>query len=319
MAVQQETRARQRLDLGAAFMQYDVNQSVFIGTSVLALLPTTQKEATFSVITRESILKRADAKRASGGNYNRIDMYSEDDDYRAEERGLESRLPDDQKTFFASDFDAELQTVQHCWHKLMNELELVISPQVFNETTWTGSALATDNSGDPWDSTTADIIGQILKAKEKVRVNTGMMPNSLIVSAVQMTNMLLSDDIQAQFPGAPLITLAMLEGALPSIFGLQRIIVGGQVYDSAIEQQDFVSADVWSDDFAMVALLATEGANINAPCIGRTFIWTPDSPDLRTVEQYREEQTRSDVFRCRHHVVSKIFDPFFGHLLKVDA
>jgi hypothetical protein len=37
------------------------------------------------------------------------------------------------------------------------------------------------------------------------------------------------------------------------------------------------------------------------PALGRTFLWMPDSPTQLTVDQYREEQTRSNIYRVRHN------------------
>ena len=43
------------------------------------------------------------------------------------------------------------------------------------------------------------------------------------------------------------------------------------------------------------------------PVLGRTFLWTADSPQNLVVEQYREEQTRSEIYRVRHHVDDDAF------------
>ncbi len=52
--------------------------------------------------------------------------------------------------------------------------------------------------------------------------------------------------------------------------------------------------------------------NQNAPaeelCVGRTCLWTADSPDAVMVEEYFEPQTRSDIYRARHHVDEKLVD-----------
>ena len=66
----------------------------------------------------------------------------------------------------------------------------------------------------------------------------------------------------------------------------------------------------------MVAYIP-EDQEIVAPAVGRTVLWTGDSPDNQTVEQYREEALRSDIFRVRHNTDEVIVDPYFGHLLKV--
>jgi hypothetical protein len=61
--------------------------------------------------------------------------------------------------------------------------------------------------------------------------------------------------------------------------------------------------------------VATSG-DIREPCIGRTFHWAQDGSSIGgTVEQYREEQTRSNVIRVRHDVDELIILPAAGHLL----
>jgi hypothetical protein len=36
-----------------------------------------------------------------------------------------------------------------------------------------------------------------------------------------------------------------------------------------------------------------------------------------TVEQYRDEEARADIFRVRQNTDELIIDPYFGHLMKV--
>jgi len=317
--IQQATYAVPRADLGAAFMEYRPDAAGLIATQVFPILRTTKQAATFLKITRESLLKLIDVKRASGGAYNRLNMYAEDDSYKCEEKGAEAPVRDDQRSFYATEFDADLSAMTHIGLKVSMALEIVVKALVFNTGTFTGTALYTDNSSAPWDNIASDIIGQVIDAKEMVRKNTGMSPNTLVVGAATLANMLKNTAIRAQFPGAAVVTLAMIQSALSSIFGLTKLMVGGQVYDSAKEGQAFSGTDIWPDDYASVCLTAEENSPIDTPCVGRTFLWTPDSPEIITAEQYREEQTRSDIFRGRHDVHAKLFDAYFAHLLKIDA
>ena len=319
MSIQHGTYAVPRMDLGAAFMEFDPEATGLIAEQVLPMLRVNRKAATFSKITRESLMKLAETKRTTGTNYNRIDTESEDDTYACEEHGLEDVLGDDERSLYMNDYDAEVAAVQHIRLKILLAQEIRVRTLVLNTTTWTGAALYTDISAAPWDAAASDAIGHVRAAKEKVRTGCGMPANSLIIGASTMNNLLANTAILGRFPGVSVLTEEMLKRAMASIFGLERLIVGGQSYDSAAEGQTFTGADIWADDYAMVARLASPNDSIKTPCIGRSFLWTEDSPQSPIVEQYREEQTRGDVFRCRHSVDEKIIDPYFGHLLKVDA
>ena len=125
--------------------------------------------------------------------------------------------------------------------------------------------------------------------------------------------------IKAKFPGATVITEEMLRSQMAAILGIRNLIVGQAVYNSADEGQTFTGAEIWPDDYAMVAVLGSEGLPISEPQLGRTIVWDPYADSLEYVESYREEQTESEIIRVKSFSDEKIFDPYFGHLMKIDA
>jgi len=313
--------AAPRMDLGVAFMEASatMNRDKFIAPQVLPTFRTNRKAATFTGTTRESILQDKDAQRAARSGYNRINTEGVDISYDCPEYGLEHVVDDSERSLYENDFDADAVAAEVLAHAVLLQMEKRAHSAIFNTTTWTGASLYTDNSSAPWDSASTDAIGQVLAAAELVRQNCGMKPNALILSEIQAKNLTLNTAIINRFPGAALITLEMLRQAIASIFGVQRLIVAGGVRNSAIEGQTYSGADIWSDDYAMLAVIADQGAPLPTPCVGRTMLWVPDSPLEIVMEQYREEQSRGDVFRARHSVDELVIDANFGHLMKVDA
>jgi len=291
----------------------------FIGITMLPVFPTRKKAAAFSAITRESILRRRNVKRAAKSAYNRDSYEGDDISYSCQEYGHEQPLDDSERALYASDFDAELVAVMVAEGVLTREQEIRIAAALFNTTTWTGDALYTDYSADPWDSADADIIGQVKAMKEKVRQNVGMEPDSLLVSKVQFDNATtINSDILDRLKYTQTATKRALEENLAAILGIGRVVVGNGVYNSAAEGQDMTAADIWSDDYAMVAVTAKTN-QLAEPCLGRTMLWTADSPENVTVEEYREPQSRSGIYRVRQQTDEKVFDPYFAHLAKIDA
>jgi len=291
----------------------------FVGTVVLPIFGTRKKAAAFSAITRESILRRRNVKRAAKSNYNRDSYEGDDIEYKCQEFGHEQPLDDSERELYASDFDAEMVAVNVAEGVLLREQEIRIAAALFNTTTWTGADLYTDNSADPWDSADADIIGQVKAMKEKVRQGVGMDPDSLLISKVQFDNATtINTDILDRLKYTQTATKRALEENLAAILGVERVVVGNGVYNSAKEGQDMSAADIWSDDYAMVAVTA-KTPNLAEPCVGRTMLWTADSPQNVTVEEYREPQSRSSIYRVRQQTDEKVFDPYFAHLAKIDA
>ncbi|MGA1979468.1 MAG: hypothetical protein ABSG99_02730 [Sedimentisphaerales bacterium] len=319
--IQHPTYAVPRMDLGEAFHEYDPSVDGFIATQVLPALPVAKEAATMSVITREN-LKRADAKHSNGAAFNRINLISEDKAYACEDYGLEIQLTDKDRAKYRDDYDAEIESSQALAKKIFNELEIRVATAVFNTTTWaTGTAaLYTDNKATPWSTTTTDPIIQVAAAKEKVRVNSGVRADALIIGEPALNHLLANTVIRARFPGVAVISEAMLRANLAAIFGLTDLIVGGAVYDSAKEGQVFTGADIWDYKYAMVAKIQRGPTRVN-PGIGRVMTWEEltDAADIAPVLQYREEQTVSDIFRIQQYLDELIFDAYFGHLMRIET
>lgn len=309
-----------RLDLGVTIMEHAAQMNEFVAGRVLPVFRTPKQAANYSVITKDTILQRAAARRAPRANYNRIDFGAKDRSFRTEEFGLEIVVDDNERALYMSDFDAEAAGVQVVSRVLALEREVRAKDAVFNTATFTGASLFTDKSGTPWSTAATDWITHVLDAKEQVRKNSGMTPDSLIIGAETLNNLLKSTKLRDQFKGVDVITLEALERAILSVTGLRNLIVGKARYNTAAEGETFSGDDVWSKKYAMVALLAPgEGAALETPSLGRSFLWIEDAPTDYVVEMYREEQSRGDVFRVRHNLQEKINDANFGHLLQVEV
>jgi hypothetical protein len=313
--IQQATRSVPREDLGVAFHEYNPVNDGLVADLALPPVPVGKKAATMGIITREN-LKRADSNHANGAVFNRVTLISEDKSYACKDHGLEGQLTDEDRATYETDYDAEYETVQLITRKMFIEREIRVKDALFNATTWTGAPLYKDYSGAPWDTAASAVIAQIGFAKNKVRLNTGVMPDTLLIGQGALENLLAADDIIARFPGAPLITREMLQNALVAIFGLQNLIVGWAGYDSAVEGQNWTGAEIWADDYALVYKRHTGGRA--TPGLGRIVEWTGVDNGIDQVKEYREEQTESDVFRVRDFSKEWIFDKYFAFLLKID-
>lgn len=322
MAVQYPGYATPRLDLGEAYMEFEAEPGLFIAEEVLAPFDSNIRGGKFPVRKKASLLQNVATRRAARGGFNRIDSRMGDKSFECETFGLEGVVDDEERTLYSSDFDAELACVQDVHMALMIAKEIRVATAVFDTAVWTGSDLYTDVSGSaPWDTAGSAVIATVIAAKEKVR-RQGHRANALIVCESQLNNLLTNTGILARFAGVTTaITEQMLRDNMKQIFGLDMLIVGKAMYDATGEDPTGVAtpslSDVWTDDYAMIARVATPGARLSAPGIGRTIHWAKFDVARRIV-QYREEQTMGDIFRELESVDELIIDASCGHLLKID-
>ncbi len=312
----QGTRAVPRLELGEAVKEFTQQQNEFIGTQVLPIFGTKKKSSIFPAITRESITREADTKRAPRGNYNRDGFSAKDKQYNCEEFGLEGVLDDGERTLYSSDFDAELTTVQIVTRRVLQAQERRVAGLMFNTVTFTGAQLYTDNTATPWTNASTDVIAQVRAIREKIRANSGLDPSALIFSKANLDRLLNNSVIKDCIKYVARLTEAEILNALADLLGIKQILVGRGIYNTAKEGKAFINGDIWNASYVMAAVIGSP-ERLSDPSVGRTFLWTADSPENATVEQYRDDASRSDIFRVRQHVDEIVIDPYFAHLMKV--
>ena len=315
---QSGTYSNPRMDLAQAVAEFDTDQQLrqLIGFQVLPAAPVPRQAASFAKITRESLLRRANVRRTKGGDYNRDGFETEDDSYECLEYGLENPLDDSERSFYQNDFDGEFWSAQSVFVKLMTEHEIRVATAVFDSSSWTGAALTTAVSTE-WSTITADILGDVQGAKEKVRTVCGIDPRHMAISRKVWLNVRKNTALIDSVKYTEKASDAVVKAAIAAYLDLDQIFVGGGVYNSAKEGQTFVSADIWDDEYASIFVGAQPGAPVKTPCLGRTFVWEEDSPESGglAVEEYRWEKQRSWIYRARHNVDEKIIDLNFAHLL----
>ena len=313
------TYATPRADLGEAFHEFAPEGMTFIADAILPDYGAQREDGTITVITREN-MRSEDTRRAEGGVFNRIDITGKDLAYLCKNEGLEIPITDRERRKYVDDFQIELEKIAVLRLCMMLARENRVKKLIFNPTTWTGAKLYTDRSSTPWDNPDSDIIAHVVAAIEKVRSGTGVRPNALIVSEVTALNMTNNTGIKARFPDNVLLTVALIRQQMATIFGLTKLLVGDTVYNTADENQPFVGADIWPDDYAMVARVAEgPGSPLTTPCIGRTLRWQGMVNNVDgSPEQYREVQTKTEIYRMEDYLEEKLFDAYFAHLMKVD-
>lgn len=312
--------ATPRPDLGAAYVEYMADPDEYIALQVAPEFPVDAPEGNYSVITRESAMKSADDKRNSNGSYNRIYQGAEDKSYKTHDRGLEAPVDYRKRSKHQKDFDLDLVATQQLVNRLKLNREKRVKALIQDTVTFTGAALFTNISGtDPLSTVTSKFIKHVKAAMTKVWLNGAGPADTLVMSQEALDSAMALDEIKARFPGASVITEAMIRQNLAAIFGVTKLYVGKARENTASGGLDAVVASVWDKKYVMVCRTCSAGADVSAPCIARSQRWTVESPDEIVMEQYIEPQTRQDIIRGRNDVGESLQDKFQGHLLQVEV
>jgi hypothetical protein len=199
---------------------------------------------------------------------------------------------------------------------VLRNAEQRVADATFNTTNF-GAAQTVTNEWD--DAVNATPISDVETAVRAVYAASGMWPNALIINRKVFRNLRLVNEIQdiiaASGAGDKINAENITAQMLAQVFDLRFILVGGGTRNTAKEGQTPVFAQIWSDEYAMVARVA-ETSDPKEACIGRIFHWDEDGSDIGgTVESYRDETVRGDVIRVRHDSDEKVLVATLGKVL----
>lgn len=312
--------ATARPDLKAAVIEHMGQEDQFVGVKAFPVFDTEKKAGTFPKVTRESIMRTTDTKRSVRSGYNRDGFDVEEGTFACEENGTEQPLDDGERALYKDQFNAELVATKIATNRILMNQEIRIKTILQNTSTFTGSDLYTDvSSSAPFDTAASDVLGAVRAGKAKVRANSGVPANALIISETVREWLKSNTGIKDSIKYVKELTDQELNNALATLFGLKYVLVGGSMYNSAKEGQTFSGSYIWSSLYAMICRVADDPLDLSQPGIGRTFNWISDASENVIVEEYRDETIRSDVYRVRQYTDEILVDAYFGHLLKIDS
>jgi hypothetical protein len=321
MATATTANATPRQDLQGSLIEFDVqaDQSGYIGQQVAPVIEVGQVSGTYGVLPIEAMLSNPDLKRASKSGYARDDYEFNTDTWATTEKGKEEVIDAREAAIYRTWFDAELIAARRGRASLIRDYEKRVASLVYNASTYTGSSLTTAVSNEWDDAANATPVTDVEAACQTIYDNTGVWPNALIINEKVFRNLRLCADIidriEGSGAGSASTVRQITAQRLAEVFGLEQILVGGGSKNTAKQGQSASVGQIWSDEYAMVAKVATSN-DIQEPCIARTFHWGEDGSTIGgAIEEYMSDEVRGKIIRVRHETDEKLIYKECGHLL----
>lgn len=305
-----------RPDLGAVALEYALaaSQRGFIGGDIFPVFESVEQAGEYPIIPVESLLKLQDTKRAARSTYGRSDYEFEAGNFACDENGWEEPVDDGEAKMYANYFDAEELAVNRAVDILLRNQEKRIADKVMNT-----SNFSVHNVSTKWSTVATAMPRADVKAgRAALRNATGLEGNAVIMSWTTFQNTLLGAEFldHVQYTNPVLLEDFETQKKLVALYlGVDRVLVGNAVYDGAKKGQTLSATSIWPDAYGMVAQIGTNSRDLRDPCLGRSFLWTADTPENVITEQYREDQTRSDIYRVRQYTDEKFVCVAAGYLL----
>lgn len=309
--------AEQRPDLGAIAYDYslEADQRGFIADQLFPVFETPLQSAQYPVIKKEQFLKLQDTSRTPRSGYGRDDFKFDFDNYATKEEGWEQPIDDVEARLYARYFDIETVSTKRAVDIILRQREAKMAAKVFN----TANITQTGAVAIEW-STAATAVprANVMAAKASMRSTSGLTPNIGACCKTVFDNLMRCEEITSAFRYTSPIEIGGYEAQrrlMAQYFGLDDILVAGAMKDTADKNLTAVLADIWDDEYFGLFKVSGGGQDLQDPCIGRTFLWTEDAPQMLVTESYRDEKIRSNVIRVRSNTDQAFIFELAGYLM----
>jgi hypothetical protein len=299
-----------RPELMSLMTEFTETQEDFIATKVFPIFPTDEREADFPFLPVEALLDTPETRRAPRANYPRSDYEFEAGSFNCVEHGWEEPVDEVEAKLYAKFFDAEEVAARRATGIILRGQEKRVADMLFNEGNFT-----VHNVTKSWNSKSdCTPIEDVNAGKQAIHDALGVKANALVLTYQAVLALSVSEEIIDRVQ-SDVTTSGELDGiALAKILLVDQILIAGGRYNTAKKGQTAVLGNIWNPAYAMLCRVSSD-KDLKIPQIGRTFLWTGDSPENIVVESYEEKQKRSTIIRCRQHTDENILNEAAGYLL----
>lgn len=305
--------AAQRPDLDAVVLAAADQPAGFIGLQIMPIFKVPLDNGQYPVIPAGVMFSVPNTRRSERGAYQRSDWSWDWDTYACLENGWEEPVDDREVKLFSRYFDAEKMSARRALNIVLRNQEKRIADAVFNASNFT-----VHNVTHEWDDgTNAVPISDVKTGRKAIHDAIGMEPNTLVISYSTYLDLGICDSIvdRIKYTNPNVQRGDIGPALLAQAFGVDKVLVGGSLYNSAKKGQTASLSALWSNEYAMLCVTDDSPMMGEIPCIGRTFLWIGDSPSNAVIESYRDETIRGDVIRVRHDTDEEFVSTDCAYLL----
>lgn len=313
------SQATPRSDIYALVMQANAKfNEMFIGET---LFPVKTEDVKRGIYMKANLanaeLLNADARpRESGAAYQKVNRKYDQDNYDAQEYGLEADIDDSYEEEVDRFMNLEATEAMLLERSLRISYEQRIVAKVFGSSTWLAGPTNSTAAYTLANVATADVVSDVDAAKLLLN-SYGVIPNAVVMSAQVFYRIRRQTLLQNQVFGVTPKTAG--QRTLPSeedvarALGVDMLLVGKAPVNANGKGQAYSPSFIWNNTYVWVGQI--EGGEYQAGGAGRTIQWSKDTTGLFTPETYRDDRIRSNVLRVRQHTAEKVIDNSAGTLI----
>ena len=304
-------------NVSVAFVQ---SSTKFVADQVFPRVPVDKQSGKIATYSKQDFLRDEVDKRAPGDAAVSLGYRPSSTSYVADEWAAEHPIDDQVRSNADSPFMPERDATQFLTQKMLIKRERQFATNFLSSgsSLWTGSSDGADLVGGTdftqWSNAAATPIEDIHSKAENVEIQTGFLPNKLVINRTVWHDLKNHPDIVDRVKHTS--DGPVTQDIVARLCGLDNIHVASAVHYNAGEGLSTNAGAYIASDLALL-VYATNTPSLMQPSGGYTLTWDgliPGANMGQAVETYRDESRVSDVVRVRSAWAQKRVAPSVGVL-----
>jgi hypothetical protein len=239
---------------------------------------------------------------SAGANVARVVRSESEGTYSAKEFALEEAIAWGKLANADAGLRIERRATAGLVNKLMLRREKAVADVLFATGTFTNTAALA--AADRWDVDTSNPVKKVSDAREAIRLLCGLEPNTVVMGAAVWAGLRNHPDITSRVAGLVAGTPAT-EAQAAAALGVDRILVGSAVYNSAVEGGTASNANVWGKFASVCYIDPSAGRDVDGALVPmQQFVWDGVAAPFSTFT-YESNESRSHIVQCYDAVDAK--------------
>lgn len=287
------------------FMQSDAR---FVADRVFPGVQVDEDSGTYYIFDQKYWTSDEMKPRAYGQEYPRAGFGTSTATYTTEQYALSKPIADEEEANNQIPMSLEAAAIRYLGMKNLLRKERMFAADFMKTGVW-----GTDNtSATKWsDYAASDPVGDVKTAKRAISQTIGMSPNVFVIGEIVDDRLQNHPDIIDRIKHTQIATAQNVNQALASVLGVDEILVGKAIYNTANEGQTASHSPIIDDD----ALLLYRTANPSKlePSAGYTFYWLPGGGLGGILPIVREDAKDSNLIKTKLQIDQKAVTTSSGY------
>ena len=273
----------------------------FVADRAFPGVPVASSQGTYFIFDEKYWMADDAELRAWGADYAEGGFGLSTGNYATAQYARSHAIPDETRADSQAPMDLETAGVTRLAHILKIRKERLWAAVAMAGSVW-GTTATGGSTSTKWSTyASSDPVGDVRTAKRTISQSIAMNPNKFIMGEIVFDKLINHPDLIDRIKYTQMASVSGMEQALAAVLGVDQVLVGMAIYNTANEGQTGSYSAIVDDDALLCYSAPSPGLFV--PSAGYTFFWQPGGGLGGVMPMYHDDQKDADVLKAKMQLI----------------